>query len=199
MTLVTLLRHAWMDLLSAAIFLAVFLMRGYFEHETLSALLLWPVLFESMLVFALVLATMGNGITRAPWRNAWFAAVALAFIGLSWLGGQGSGLPWLWLAAIWLLWVRLAPPVGLRWLGPQHRQWLLNDGMPIAIMVWMPAFFAYLILIAMASGDCTLDTAGERHCKTPAWTFAVVWVPYFVIEALVRAGRAVKVVSGHRA
>jgi hypothetical protein len=63
MTLVTLLRHAWMDLLSAAIFLAVFLMRGYFEHETLSALLLWPVLFESMLVFALVLATMGNGIT----------------------------------------------------------------------------------------------------------------------------------------
>jgi hypothetical protein len=29
--------------------------------------------------------------------------------------------------------------------------------------------------------------AGERVCASPAWTFAVVWVPYFIVEALARA------------
>jgi hypothetical protein len=47
----------------------------------------------------------------------------------------------------------------------------------------------YLALFAVVPVDCTLDAAGERSCTSPAWVFAAVWVPYFVIEALVRAKR----------
>jgi hypothetical protein len=182
-----LLRHAWMDLLSAAGFLAVFVFRERFAPETLSALLLWPVLFESMLVLALGVASMFNGIASTWVRNLSFALIVVAFLGLAWLGGRGSGLPYLGLAALWLLGARLTPPPGLPWFGSEHRHWIFNGGMTSYIVAWVPALFAFLMLTAAIDGDCHVDTAGDRVCKSPAWIFAAVWVPYFIAEALVRA------------
>jgi hypothetical protein len=197
MTAATVLRHAWMDLLSATGFLAAFLLRERLEPETQSALLLWPVVFEMMLAFALGLASMGNGIARTALRNLWFALVAASFVALAWLGGSRSGLPLLWLAAVWQLMARAGPPSGMKWLGPEHRRWLFSDGLIGMIGVWLPAFFAYLLLIVSIDGDCQVSTVGERVCKSPAWIFAVVWVPYFVIAAIVR-GRSMAALRAER-
>lgn len=184
-----LLRHAWMDLLSAIGFFAVFLFRDHFERETLMALLLWPVAFEILLAFALTVASGGNRIPRTPWRNLWFASVVTIYLGLAWLGGANSGLPYLWVAALWLIAARTKAPAGMTWLSAQHRDWVFSRALPDSVMVLVPAVLGYLMLIATASGDCEVNAAGENVCKTPAWTFAVVWVPYFAIEALVRAQR----------
>jgi hypothetical protein len=193
-----LLRHAWMDLLSAAGFFLVFLFREHFEPPTLSALLLWPVVFEMMLVFALALAAMGTGIRSTPWRNTWFGLIASLYVGLAWLGGRGSELPLLWLAAIWLLGARLYPPAGQRWLSPEHRRWLFNDGLPYTIAVWVLAFFAYLLLIVLVPGDCKPGADGTPICASPAWIFAAVWTPYFIVEALVRASRVAKLTGPNK-
>jgi hypothetical protein len=147
------------------------------------------VVFELMLVFALGLGAMFNGVARASLRNFAFLLILAAFVGLAWLGGSGSGLPYLWLAALWLLSARLSPPAGLAWFGREHRHWMFNDGMTSYVLVWVPAFFAYLLLMALSDGDCATNAAGERVCKSPAWIFAAVWVPYFIAEALVRAHR----------
>lgn len=192
MKLSHLLRHAWMDLLSAGGFFAVFLFREHFEHETLMALLLWPVAFEILLAFALTLAMFGNTVRRDLWRNLWFALVLTAYLGLAWLGGASSGLPYLWVAAFWLLAARTRNPAGTTWLSQQHRDWVFSRALPDSAMVLVPAALAYLMLIATVSGDCEVNAAGERVCKTPAWVFAAIWVPYFVIEALVRSHRILK-------
>lgn len=189
MSLAPLLRRAWMDLVSAGAFLAIWILRDRFEPETLATLLLWPVVFELMLVFGLALAGMGDGIRNGPLRGAWFGAVATIYLGLALWGGEAEGLPWLSLAAFWLLIARLAPPAGQRWLGPQHRRWLFKEGLPYSTMVWVLAFFAYLLLLVLIPGDCLVDPGGERHCRSPAWPFALVWTTYFVAEALVRAWR----------
>ena len=85
---------------------------------------------------------------------------------------------------------RVRPPAGQSWLGHAHRQWLFGDALPAAAMVWIPAFFAYLLLIALVPGDCRNGTDGVRHCTSPAWIFAAVWTPYFIVEAIVRAMRS---------
>lgn len=185
----SLLRHAWMDLLSAAGFFGVFLLREHFEPETLSALLLWPVVFEMLLVFALVLAGMGDSIRRPGLRLTWFATVAGLYLLVAALGARAENLPWVWLTAFWLLVARLIPPAGQRWLDPAHRTWLFRDGLPYSIAVWVLAFFAYLIPMSVLPADCTVDAEGVRVCQSPAWLFATVWTAYFVIEALVRAWR----------
>ena len=187
MTARTLLRHAWMDLLSAAGFFAVFLLRERFEPETRSALLLWPVLFECLLAISVGVASMVDGIVRSSLRNAGFVLIVAAFLGFAWLGGRVSGLPYLSLAALWLLGARLSPPTGMRWFGSEHRHWIFHDGMTSTIVVWVPAILAFLLLTAGVVGDCRTDAEGYRVCKSPPWIFPVVWVPYFIAEALVRA------------
>lgn len=186
------LRHAWMDLLSAAGFFLVWLLRAHFEPETLSALLLWPVVYEMLLVFALALAGMGNSIRRPAPRMAWFGFVAALYLGVAALGAQAGNLPWIWLTALWLLIARLVPPSDQRWFDPAHRNWLFRDGLPYSMAVWVLALFAYLIPMALLPGDCVVQADGERHCTSPAWLFAAVWTTYFVIEALVRAWRVTK-------
>jgi hypothetical protein len=189
MNIASLVRHAWMDLLSAAAFLAVFLFRDRFAPETLSTLLLWPVLFEVLLAFGLVLASMGDAIGRAWARNLWFASIAIAYTGLAALGSARTGAPWLWVAALWLLFARVRPPGGCTWLGPDHRRWLFTDGLRYSSAICCVALLIYLFLIAAVPGDCSVDAGGERSCKSQAWVFIAVWVPYFVVEALVRASR----------
>ena len=51
------LRHGALDLLTAASFLLVWLLREQFSYDTLRGLLLWPVIFECYLAFALFLAS----------------------------------------------------------------------------------------------------------------------------------------------
>lgn len=187
MTAATVLRHAGMDLLSAAGFVAALLLRHRLEPDAQSALLLWPVLFECMLAISLGVASMVDGIVRAWLRHAGFVLILLAFLGFAWLGGRASGLPYLSLAALWLLGARLRPPAATRWFGGEHRHWVFNDGMTSTIVVWVPAILAFLLLTAGIQGDCRVDATGTRVCKSPAWIFAAVWIPYFVAEALVRA------------
>ena len=46
------LRHGALDLVSAAAFLGIWLLRDHFEYDTLRALLFWPVVFELALAVA---------------------------------------------------------------------------------------------------------------------------------------------------
>ena len=59
------LRLAWMDLLSAAGIVVAWLLRDRLEPETLSSVLLWPVLFEAMLWIALTIAGAGARVRMA--------------------------------------------------------------------------------------------------------------------------------------
>lgn len=181
----TVLRHGWMDLTSAAAFLAIWLLRERFEPATLEAWLLWPVVFEMLLVFTLALAGFGAGIARGKWRNAWFLGAAIAYLAVAWL--LSRRVEWIWLAAAWLLIARAWPPSRTHWLDPAHRRWLFSDGLPWSAAVWVCAIVAYLLGLALLPGDCTIEADGERHCTSPAWLFPLVWTSYFVVEALVRA------------
>lgn len=181
-----------MDLLSAAGFVVAWLLRDRLEPETVAALLLWPVLFEAMLWIALTVAAGGARIQKTVARNLWFGVAAAIYLAVAWMGVSGAGRPWLWFAALWLLLARTSAPAGMRWLGPQHREWFFSDAFPASVMIWVPAFLLYVVLLGVAPGDCQVDEAGENVCRLPPWVYVLVWGGYFVLEGITRARSIVR-------
>lgn len=183
-----LLRHGALDFLTAAALPVIWLLRDCFDYDTLRSLLFWPVVFELYVVFALVLAGMLATIRSGVLRALWFAAVAAGCLGGAWLSGAIAGQPWAWLGAVWLLAARLPPPPGTRWASAAHLQWLWT-GAGYSGLLWGACFVAMILLMLGVPAPATRGGDGVLHSATPAWIFPLVWTPYFLAEAYVRAWR----------
>ena len=188
MTLVRLLRNGWMDLLTAAAFPLLWLLRDRFDPATAMGLLFWPVVFEMFAAAALVLAGMFNTIRSGLVRNLCFAAVALGYLGAAWLCGANTGMPQLWTIALWLLLARVTPPAGLRAGSAPHREWVTRLG-GYSALLWGAGFIAMMLLMIVLSHEPVRNAAGELTSTSPAWIFPLVWTPYFLGEAVLRAWR----------
>jgi len=188
MTPSRILRTGWMDLASAAAFLLVWLMREHLDYDTLRGLLLWPVVFEMFVALALFLAGMLGSIRSAVVRNAWFAFVAGGYLAAAWLTGEHAGMPQVWMIALWLLVARLMPPTGLGFGSAAHRDWVWKIA-GYSGLLWGAGFVATVLLMLAFSSDAVRDASGELRSTSPAWIFPLVWTPYFVAEAVLRAWR----------
>ena len=188
MTLARLLRNGWMDLLSAAAFPVLWLMRDRFDAGTAMSLLFWPVVFEMFATVALVIAGMFGTIQAAAIRNVLFVLVALGYIGAAWLCGANTGMPHIWTIALWLLIAKLMPPAGLAAGSPSHREWV-TKGAGYSGLSWGAGFIATMLLMVGFSEAPVRNAQGELTSTSPSWIFPVVWAPYFFAEALLRAWR----------
>jgi hypothetical protein len=187
-----------MDLVSAAAILAVWLMRERLHHDTLRALLLWPVVLELFVAFALVLAGLLGSIRSAVARTAWFGLVACGYLMAAWLAGERAGMPQVWAIAVWLLVARLTPPAGLRIGSARHRDWLWI-GAGHSGLLWGAGFVATVLLMFAFSSPPVADAGGELRSTAPAWIFPLVWTPYFLAEAVLRACRQPATAQSERA
>jgi hypothetical protein len=188
MTPARILRNGWMDLLSAAAILVVWLMRERLDYDTLRALLLWPVVLELFVALALLLAGMLGTIRSAVLRNAWFGLVACAYLMAAWLAGERAGMPQVWILGLWLLVARLTPPTALRFGSAAHRDWLWA-GAGHSGLLWGAGFVATVLLMFAFSSQPIADAGGELRSTSPAWIFPLVWTPYFLAEAVLRTWR----------
>lgn len=188
MTLSRILRTGWMDLLSAAAFLLVWLMREHLDYDMLRGLLLWPVVLELFVALALFLAGMLGSIRSAVARNAWFGFVACGYLAAAWLAGEHAGMPQVWMIALWLLMARLLPPTGLGFGSATHRDWVWK-GAGCSGLLWGAGFIATVLLMLAFSSEAVRDAGGELRSTSPAWIFPLVWTPYFVAEAVLRVWR----------
>lgn len=188
MTFSRILRTGWMDLVSAIAILVVWLMRERLDYDTLRALLLWPVVLELFLAFALFLAGMLGSIRSAVLRNAWFGFVASAYLLAAWLTGERADMPQVWAIGLWLLVARLTPPSGLRFGSASHRDWLWT-GAGHSGLLWGAGFVATVLLMFAFSSEPVGDAGGELRSTSPACIFPLVWTPYFLAEAVLRAWR----------
>lgn len=189
MSVSRLLRNAWMDLASATAFLLLWLLRDHLEYDTLREWLLWPVIFELFVSAALLLAGMLETTRSNVLRNGWFALVASGFVFAAWLCGELAGMPHVWVIAIWLLLARLLPPSGMRFGEAPHRAWV-KQGAGLSGLLWAAGFLLTLLLMFAFSSTASPDADGQLRSSSPAWIFPLVWVPYFLAEALIRAWRA---------
>jgi hypothetical protein len=180
------LRHGALDLLMAAAFLGVWLLRDRFEYDTLRGLLLWPVVFELYLVAALFIATWVAGVQRVALRGLWVAGVLAVYLGGAWLTVAIAEMPAMWTLALWLLLARAWPPRGWSPGSVAHLRWL--QGLSgYAGLLWGGGFVAFVLLMLVFPGVETVDPDGTLRSTPPAWIFPLVWVPYFVAEAVLRA------------
>lgn len=180
------LRHGALDLLTAASFLLVWLLREQFSYDTLRGLLLWPVVFECYLAFALFLASWVAGVRSTLMRWTWIAAVLAIYLGGAWLTVATAESPAVWTLAVWLLFARALPPRGMPVGTPLHLRWLQRMA-GFTGLLWGAAFIAFVLLMLVFPGAQTLDADGTLRSTPPAWIFPLVWTPYFVAEAVLRA------------
>jgi hypothetical protein len=192
MTLTRVLRNGWMDLLSAAAFLFVWLLRDHLEYDSLRHWLLWPVVFELFAAVALLLAGMLGSLRSDVARNLWFAGVGGGYVFAAWLTAAIADMPHAWIIAVWLLVARLVPPTGLRFGAKAHRHWVFT-GAGFSGLLWGAGFVLMMLLMLGFSEPEPATANAELRSRSPAWIFPLVWVPYFVAEALLRAWRSVKV------
>jgi hypothetical protein len=188
MNLPGLLRHGALDLISAAAFLAIWLLRDHFEYDTVRAFLFWPVVFEMYLALALFVAGMMAKVRSATVRWLWLGFCVAAYLFGAWLSGASADMPQMWTLAVWLLVARARPPRGTPIATPGYLQWLFlaagHSG-----MLWGAGFIATMLLMLTIPGESVIQIDGSRVSTPPAWIFPLVWTPYFVAEALVRAWR----------
>lgn len=185
------LRHGALDLVSAAAFLGVWLMRDRFEYDTVRSFLLWPVVFEAALAVTLFVAGLASGMSNVALRVAWLAFFTLAYLGGAWLLGATAEMPQAWLIALWLWVARVMPPRGARPVSREHFAWL-HEGAGWSGLLWGAGFVATVLLMLVVPAPVVVGADGERVSQTPAWIFPLVWTPYFVAEALVRAWRTLR-------
>ncbi|MEZ5460667.1 hypothetical protein [Dokdonella sp.] len=183
-----LLRVGALDLISAAAFLAIWLLRDRFEYDTLRSLLLWPVVFEMYLSFTLFLAGLLYNVRRAAGRWIWFALFILAYLFAAWLTGENSYMPQAWTIAFWLLIARIWPPRTLAFGSRPYLEWL-QRGAGISFMLWGAGFVAMMMLVLFVPGHTETLADGTQRSASPAWIFPLVWTPYFIAEAIHRAWR----------
>lgn len=189
------LRHGWMDLLTACAFPVVWLLREHIDYDTLRSFLFWPVVFELFVAFGLFLAGFLDSLRSTLLRNLWFAAVGAGLMFGAWLTGEAGGMPHAWTIAAWLLLARVWPPAGMRVGSAQHRQWVWK-GAGYSGLLWGAGFLATVLLMLVASGPAVADASGELRSTSPAWIFPVVWTPYFLAEAVLRAWRQSTLAAG---
>jgi hypothetical protein len=182
------LRNAALDLLSAAAFLGIWLMRDRFEYETLRVLLFWPVVFEAALAATLFLAGLAATMVSRVARTTWLAAFTLAYLAGCWLLGASAEMPHAWLAALWLWLARVLPPRGVALATPGHLAWL-HEGSGWSGLLWGAGFVLTVVLMIVVPAPTLVGADGVPVSQTPAWIFPLVWTPYFVAEGLVRAWR----------
>ncbi len=188
MSLRQLLRTSWMDFVSAAAFLAMWLFRDRFEYDTVRAWLFWPVVFQLYAALALSVAGMLNSIRSDAVRNLSFALVAAAYVFSAWLTGAIAHMPHVWITAVWLLIARLIPPTGLRFGEPRHRVWVrLSAG--FSGLLWGAGFVLTMVLAMIFSSKPVPDANGELRSVAAIWIFPVVWTSYFLAEGLLHAWR----------
>ncbi len=179
------LRNAWMDLLSALGFLAIWLWRDHFDYDTLRGLLWWPVVLEMFVAFALSLAGMLASIRVAAIRYLAFLIVTCAYLASAWLAGEGSGMPQVvWMAA-WLLVARAFPPSELRFGTKAHQQWVFRCA-GFSGVIWGAGFVLMMLLMMVFSSPDVRDANGELTSTSPSWIFPLVWTPYFIAAAVLR-------------
>lgn len=180
------LRHGALDLLTAAAFLLVWLLRERFEYDTLRSLLLWPVVFECYLAFALYVASRIAAVRSSLLRGLWIAGVLSIYLGGAWLTLAIAGMPTAWALALWLLISRAWPPPGLSLASPAHLAWLERLA-GFSALLWGGGFVAFVLLMLVFPGVQTQDPDGTLRSTPPAWIFPLVWTPYFIGEAILRA------------
>lgn len=195
---VSVLRHGAMDLLMAAGFLAVWLMRERFEYDTLRSLLLWPVVFEFYLAVALFLASWVAGVASSAVRWLWIIGVCATYLFLAWLTAATGQMPTAASIALWLLLARAGPPVGMSPGSRLHLRWLRQTS-GFTVLLWGGAGVAMLILMLLIPGPTTQAADGTLRSEPPAWIFPLVWTPYFVAEALLRTHRVLAAGVGRTA
>ena len=182
------LGNAWMDLVSAAAFLAIWLCREHLDYDTLRGWLLWPVVFEAVASFTLIFAGMLASMRIAPIRYLALVLVALGYLASAWLIGERAGMPQVILIAAWLLIARLLPTSGLRNGSPAHRKSIISGAL-ISFFMCGAGFVLMMLLMIVFSEPAVRDASGELSSTSPSWIFPLVWTPYFIAEAILRAWR----------
>ncbi|MCB1553249.1 MAG: hypothetical protein KDJ14_05525 [Xanthomonadales bacterium] len=177
-----------MDLLLAAAFLMVWVIRERFAFDTLRSLLLWPVIFEIYLLTALFMATWVVEVAHALLRWSWIASAAAIYLFAVWLTAALGDMPGAASIALWMLLARAWPPQGMRAGTPRHLQWLQKTAGYSALM-WGGCCVAMLVLMLLVPGAVTQAADGTLRSQSPAWIFPLVWTPYFVAEGLLRTYR----------
>jgi len=195
MSIAGVLRHGWMDLLTACAFPALWLLRDHIDYDTLRNFLFWPVVFELFVAFALFLAGFLDSLRSTLLRSTWFAAVGAGLMFGAWLTGEAAGMPHAWTIAAWLLLARVWPPARMRLGSAVHRQWIWK-GAGYSCLLWGAGFVATVLLMLVASGPAVADASGELSTTSPAWILPVVWTPYFLAEAVLRAWRQAAIAVG---
>lgn len=181
------LRHGVLDLISAAAFLAIWLLRDQFEYETLRSLLFWPLVFEMYVAVALFIAGMAAGMRRAPARVIWLVAIIAGCLFGAWLTSANAGTPHVWTIAFWLLLARLWPPRGLKPPDRGYLQWLQTSA-GYSGLLWGAGFVLTMVLVMIVPAVQTeLLSDGSIRSTSPAWIFPLVCTPYFIAEAMLRA------------
>jgi hypothetical protein len=183
-----LLRAGALDLLSAAAFLAIWLLRDHFEYDTLRALLLWPVVFEMYLAIALFLAGSASAVGSDTARWIWCLLMIGAYLFAAWLTGASSAMPQIWTIAFWLLVARVWPPRSFT-LGSRLYLESLQRSAGMSGLLWGAAFVAMMLLVLVVPGHAEVQVDGSLRSTSPAWIFPLVWTPYFIAEAMLRAWR----------
>jgi hypothetical protein len=182
------LGNAWMDLASALGFLAVWLLRDRFDYDTLRGWLWWPVVFEMFVALALSVAGMLASVRVPALRHLSFLGVTCAYLAAAWLAGERAGMPEVTWVAAWLLVARVLPPPGLRFGTLAHQQWIFR-GAGVSGVLWGAGFVLMMLLMLVFSDPAGRDGNGELRSTSPAWIFPLVWTPYFIAEAVLRAWR----------
>lgn len=186
MNLPRFLRAGALDLLSAAAFLLIWLLRDRFEYDTLRSLLLWPVVFEMYLAVALFLAGSASAVRADAVRWIWCALIVGAYLFAAWLTGANSSMPQIWIAAFWLLVARAWPPPSLTPGSRSYLEWLQRSA-GCSGMLWGAGFVLMMVLMMVLPGPVERLADGSLRSTSPAWIFPLVWTPYFIAEALLRA------------
>lgn len=192
------LRNAWMDLISAAAFLAIWLCREYLDYDTLRGWLLWPVVFEAVASFTLIFAGMLASIRIASIRYLALVLVALGYLVSAWLIGERAGMPQVILIAAWLLAARLLPPSGLRIGTPAHQKSVISSAL-ISFFMCGAGFVLMMVLMMVFSDPAVHDANGELSSTSPSWIFPLVWTPYFIAQAILRGRRTPELQQVRRA
>lgn len=182
------LRIGALDLVSAAAFLVIWLLRERFEYDTLRSLLLWPVVFEMYLAIALFLAGWFSSVRFDALRWICCALVVLAYLFLAWLTGASSDMPQIWTIAFWLLLARAWPPRSHTPGSRGYLQWLQRSA-GLSGLLWGGGFVVMMLLVLVVPGHTETRADGSLHSTSPAWIFPLVWTPYFIAEAVLRAWR----------
>jgi hypothetical protein len=180
-----LLRQAWPDFVTAAVFIfvAVALRQGMADSGV--GWLIVPVVLELFVAFAL---TMMTPFTRVRDLRVLYAILAVMLVlyagGAWWFAQQSDAFVNAHYTAAWLMVARFlgpdAPP-----LSRQHIEHVVETAR-YSLFWWVLAFVVYAMLgLFFAVDEGIVD--GQRTATIPLWIWLTVWPAYFIVDGLMRA------------